>query len=177
MKVYKCVSSVHFLRSSPPPPLSNIPTHTYIHTHPMYLLPLSRPSLPQTFSAIGRITMTHSFVGEPSLIPYGMGQDQTQRGVVQIPLHYSVRQTVDFVRAVFTRDRQEYPSSLEASSLGGRGKGSQEGGLLQADTRQVVPFTGVFLSVLLECCPFCSRTILCIYFCFVLVLFLCTARS
>ena len=50
--------------------------------------------------------MPPKFVGGPSVIPFGFSEGTSvQSGVVQIPLRYTVGDTVDFIRSVATVDR------------------------------------------------------------------------
>lgn len=54
---------------------------------------------------LGRVVLPAAFQGGPSVIPFGVGEGRLQSGVVQIPVRYTVGETVDFIRTVATVDR------------------------------------------------------------------------
>eukprot|EP00904_Undaria_pinnatifida_P014274 jgi/Undpi1/9978/HiC_scaffold_28.g12432.m1 len=58
------------------------------------------------------------FVGGPSVIPFGMTEGTLQSGVVQIPLRYTVGETVDFIRSVSTVDR-DYSRTVPLTAVPG----------------------------------------------------------
>lgn len=52
-----------------------------------------------------RDVLPPAFEGGPSVIPFGVGEGRLESGVVQIPLRFTVGQTVDFIRTIATVDR------------------------------------------------------------------------
>lgn len=44
-------------------------------------------------------------IGDPSVIPCGVSEDSLDKGVVQIPLQFTVGKTVEFIRSVSSSDR------------------------------------------------------------------------
>ncbi|CAM9764307.1 unnamed protein product [Pylaiella littoralis] len=52
-----------------------------------------------------RVVLPPAFVGGPSVIPFGVGEGRLESGVVQVPLHHTVADTVDFIRTIATVDR------------------------------------------------------------------------
>lgn len=56
-------------------------------------------------SPLTRVVLAPSFVGGPSVIPFGVGEGNLENGVVQIPLRYTVGETVDFIRTIATVDK------------------------------------------------------------------------
>lgn len=78
-----------------------------------------------------RLMKAHSITdGGPSVIPYGMSDRKTKRVVVQIPLEFTVMQTVDFIRAVSTADREG-----KSSPGGAMTGGARRSRLLRGDDR------------------------------------------
>lgn len=60
-------------------------------------------------------------MGRPSVIPFGVGEGRLENGVVQIPLHYTVGETVDFIRTIATVDR-DYRRGAPSLLVGGEGR-------------------------------------------------------
>lgn len=52
------------------------------------------------------------------MIPFGMTEGTLQSGVVQIPLRYTVGETVDFIRSVSTVDR-DYSRTVPLTAVPG----------------------------------------------------------
>ncbi|CBJ31161.1 divalent cation transporter, carboxyterminus [Ectocarpus siliculosus] len=70
--------------------------------------------------------------GEASVIPFGVGEGRYGGGVVQIPLHFSVGETVDFIRTIATVDRdyrRELSSPLVHLPEGGGGEAAAADGM------------------------------------------------
>lgn len=58
------------------------------------------------------------------MIPFGMGQGNLESGVVQIPLSFTVGETVDFIRTVATVDRDYLRTDPATVAAGGVAAGS-----------------------------------------------------
>ncbi|CAM9740529.1 unnamed protein product [Ascophyllum nodosum] len=58
--------------------------------------------------------------GDPSVIPCGVSGDNLDMGVVQIPLRFTVGETVKFIRAVATEDQDSSRTVEPAAAAGGR---------------------------------------------------------
>lgn len=58
----------------------------------------------------------------PTVIPYGVGKGDSDRGVVQIPLEFTVSETVEFIKAIVTREQplDSQPDELLPSSTPAR---------------------------------------------------------
>lgn len=62
------------------------------------------------------------------MIPFGVGEGRQESGVVQIPLHYTVGDTVDFIRTIATvdRDYRRGAAPLAVAAEGGQGEAAEE---------------------------------------------------
>ena len=75
-----------------------------------------------------RVVLPPAFVGGPSVIPFGVGEGRLENGVVQIPLHYTIGETVDFIRTIATvdRDYRRGAPSLLSEGEGGESEAATE---------------------------------------------------
>lgn len=86
-----------------------------------------------------RLARSHPVIVGPSVIPYGVGKEETQRGVVQIPEHFTVGQTVEFIKTIATVDRDFRRAAVPvvASEDKDEHLREQEPGRLHGDARCV----------------------------------------
>ncbi len=96
-----------------------------LHCHHHHHQQRRRRQYPQR----NRVVLPPAFSGGPSVIPFGVGEGRQENGVVQIPLHYTVGDTVDFIRTIATVDRdyrRGAPPPAAVAAEGGRGEAAEE---------------------------------------------------
>lgn len=77
-------------------------------------------------NAILRVVLPPAFIGGPSVIPFGVGEGRLENGVVQVPLHHTVGDTVDFIRTIATVDRDYRRGAPQRGEEGGPEGASEE---------------------------------------------------